>query len=55
MPTYVDGVQAGLAGVLPPSLGELGPSLTELNLGLNIITSVPAEIGALTGLVDLRL
>ena len=46
---------SGLAGALPPSLGELGPSLTYLGLGLNAITSVPTELGALTGLVDLEL
>jgi len=50
LPTLVDGANQGLAGALPPSLGELGPSLTYLNLGGNAITSVPTEIGALTGL-----
>ena len=40
---------------LPPSLGELGPSLTFLSLPENAITSLPTEIGALTGLVDLYL
>ena len=45
----------GLAGALPPSLGELGPSLTELNLFNNAITSVPTELGALTGLTRLDL
>ena len=62
----VDGVQlptsvysglsgAGLAGALPSSLGELGPSLTSLDLALNTITSVPAELAALTGLAVLFL
>ena len=45
-----------LAGALPPSLGELGPSLTSLYLSGNAITSVPTELAALTGLriLDLR-
>ena len=34
---------------LPPSLGELGPSLTWLDLPSNDITSLPTQIGALTG------
>ena len=45
----------GLAGALPPSLGELGPLLTELFLDRNAITSVPTELGALTGLTFLGL
>ena len=46
---------AGLAGALPPSLGDLGPSLTELNLRYNDLTSLPTELGALTGLRNLDL
>ena len=46
---------AGLAGALPPSFGELGPSLTYLNLSSNRITSLPTELGALTGMKELRL
>ena len=46
---------AGLAGALPPSFGELGPSLTYLNLSSNRITSLPTELGALTGLTYLDL
>ena len=45
----------GLAGALPPSLGDLGPSVTYLNLSYNTITSVPTELGALTGLTSLGL
>ena len=66
LPTFVDGDQAGLAGALPPSLGELCcnaitavpteiralTGLTYLALNNNAITSVPAEIAALTGLDD---
>ena len=55
LPTYVAGVQAGLTGALPPSLGELRSSLTELDLGDNAISSLPAEVGALTGLTYLDL
>ena len=62
----VDGVQlptrvttaatgAGLKGALPPSLGDLGPSLTSLDLDSNAITSLPTEIGALTNLAILDL
>ena len=46
---------AGLTGALPPSLGELGPSLTFLNLPRNAITSLPTELAALTGLQVLDL
>ena len=55
LPTYVAGAQAGLTGALPPSLGELRSSLTGLDLGDNAISSLPAEIGALTGLTSLAL
>ena len=44
-----------LAGAIPPSLGDLGPSLKELLLAANAITSVPPSLGLLTGLTDLRL
>ena len=53
--TLVDGYNAGLVGALPPSLGDLGPSLEELALRENAITSVPTELGALTGMVVLDL
>ena len=55
LPTTVDGFNVGLAGALPPSLGDLGPSLTDLGLSYNPITSVPAELTALTGLTFLDL
>ena len=55
LPTYVDGAGNGLAGALPPSLGDLGPSLTSLGVFENAITSVPTELGALTGLEELVL
>ena len=55
LPTEVSGIGDGLAGALPPSLEELGPSVTKLQLANNDITSVPTEIGALTGLTRLRL
>ena len=55
LPTYVDGAGNGLAGALPPSLGDLGPSLTSLGLDDNAITSVPTELGALMGLKFLDL
>ena len=55
LPTDVAGSGLGLAGALPPSLGDLGPSLTELVLFNNTITSVPTELGALTGLTALYL
>ena len=55
LPTVVFGPSTGLAGALPPSLGELGSSLTELGLGGNAITSLPTEIGALTYLVELEM
>ena len=55
VPVYIYGFGAGLAGALPPSLGELRPPLTYLGLLNNAITSVPTEIGALTGLTWLDL
>ena len=55
LPTYVNGYNVGVAGALPPSLGELGPLVTNLYLGTNAITSVPTELGALTGLRNLAL
>ena len=44
-----------LAGALPPSLRDLRPSLTVLDLSTNGIASVPTEIAALTRLQDLTL
>ena len=44
-----------LAGSLPPSLRDLRPSLTVLDLYTNGIASVPTEIAPLTGLQDLTL
>ena len=41
---------ARVVGPLPPSLRELASSLTYLDLEGNAITSVPTELGALTGL-----
>ena len=55
LPTYVGGFSDGLAGALPPSLGDLGPSLMSLGLANNAITSLPAELAALTGLETLSL
>ena len=55
LPAAVLGFQNGLAGALPPSLGELGPSLKSLDLFQNAITSLPTEIGALTVLKYLDL
>ena len=55
LPTAVFGSGAGLAGALPPSLGELGPSLTSLDLTVNAITSLPTELWDLTGLKRLDL
>ena len=55
LPTRVYGYNVGLAGALPPSLGELGLQLTDLDLGVNDITSVPAELAALRGLAYLDL
>ena len=55
LPTDVIGSAGGLAGALPPSLGELGSSLTDLLLAFNAMTSLPTEIAALTGLTRLNL
>ena len=44
-----------LAGALPPSLRDLRPSPTVLDLCTNGIASVPTEIAPLTGLQDLTL
>ena len=55
LPTYVTGSNTDLAGALPSSLGDLGPSLTALYLDDNAITSIPSEIGALAGLEYLNL
>ena len=55
LPTWVNGNSDGLAGALPPSLGDLGPSLTGLGLAVNAISSVPTELAALTGLGTLNL
>ena len=56
LPGRVLGSYAGLAGALPPSLGDLGPSsLTELLLFRNALTAVPTEIGVLTRLEGLLL
>ena len=53
--TLVQGVSVGLMGALPPNLRDLGPSLTKLDLRENAITSLPTELGALTGLTELWL
>ena len=50
LPSFVNGELSGLAGALPRSLGDLGPSMTYLVAGSNLITSVPTEIGMLTAL-----
>ena len=55
LPTSVRAAFAGLAGALPPSLGELGSSLRDLDLSNNQISELPTEFGALTGLYRLRL
>ena len=44
-----------LTGVLPAGLGDLGPALKILDLEGNAITSLPTELGALTGLAYLGL
>ena len=44
-----------LTGALPAGLGDLGPALKILNLEGNAITSLPTELGTLTGLTSLRL
>ena len=55
LPTLVEGHDVGLTGALPPSVGELGPSVTSLSLFNNAINSIPTEMAALTGLEYLRL
>ena len=55
LPQQVNGGDNDLAGALPPSIGDLGPSLRDLFLFSNAITSMPTELGALTNLADLRL
>ena len=57
LPTYIftSVVGVGLAGALPPSLREMGYSLAHLNLYNNAISSLPTELGALTGLTYLGL
>ena len=55
VPYEVTENRVGLAGALPPSIGELGPSVTDLRLSYNAITSLPSEIAALTGLRHLNL
>ena len=55
LPTEVIGSGAQLTGALPPSLGEVGSSLTYLYLLSNHLTLLPTEIGALTGLTLLDL
>ena len=55
LPTGVTGHGVGLAGALPASLVDLGPSLTWMNLPHNDLISIPTEIGALTGLKVLYL
>ena len=47
--------QTLLAGALPPSLRDLRPSPTVLDLYANGIASVPTEIAPLTRLQDLTL
>ena len=44
-----------LTGALPASLGDLGPALKQMSLRFNAITSLPTELGALTGLTALNL
>ena len=44
LPTLVGATNQGLAGALPPSLKDLGPSLTMLDLYTTGIASVPTEI-----------
>ena len=44
-----------LTGALPAGLGDLGPAMGWLGLSSNAITSVPTELGALTGFAYLDL
>ena len=54
LPAFLRSVGTGLAGALPPSVGDLGPALTWLNLASNAIESLPSQIGRLV-LTALRL
>ena len=54
VPKLITGDTVGLAGALPPSVGELG-SLTRLDLPRNDLTAVPAEIAGLSVLNTLYL
>ena len=54
VPGSILGIDVGLAGALPPSLGEL-TSLSVLDLPRNALTSVPTEIGALGPWVSVSL
>ena len=55
LPTRVFGRNNRLAGALPPSLGDLGPFVRFLTLAGNAITSLPTELGDLSGLTFLGL
>ena len=55
LPTGLPWSGRGLAGPLPPSVGDLGPLLQSLQLANNAIASLPTEIGALTSLENLDL
>ena len=50
VPTYVVSMFASINGALPPSLGDLGPSFTALDLNNNAISSLPTEIALLKNL-----
>ena len=54
LPAFLRSVGTGLAGALPPSVGDLGPALTWLNLASNAIESLPSQLGRLV-LTALRL
>lgn len=57
LPTRVDGLNAGLAGAMRPSISALGPILGHLALNGKAagtgITSVPTELGRLGSLTTL--
>ena len=53
LPLAVDGTRSGFAGAVKSSVGDLGPELTYLGIDNNAVTSVPTEVGALTGLTEL--
>ena len=55
LPTGLPWSGRGLAGPLPPSVGDIGPLLQSLQLANNAITSLPSEIADLTGLTELYL